>query len=123
MSFCDSVAAPVTESSRMGNSQFDSYEVALKEMSCRQPNIKRVVDKNVPEACYDLAVCYEKPAGVAENLEKAFELYVKAALHGDKQSFHEVGRCYYYGIGVAQNRNLADTWLERAKEFGVSGKS
>lgn len=82
--------------------------------------LKRAADKNVPEACYDLAVCYEKPAGVVEDLEKAFELYLRAALHGDKQSFHEVGRCYYYGIGVTKNESLADIWLEKAEELGIS---
>ena len=82
--------------------------------------LKRAVNKNLPEACYDLAVCYEEPAGVVKNQEKAFELYLKAALYGDKQSFHEVGRCYYYGIGVIKNKSLADIWLEKAEELGVS---
>ena len=82
--------------------------------------LKRAADKNVADACYDLAVSYEKPEGVAANLEKAFELYVKAALHGDNQSFHEVGRCYYYGIGVPSNKTLADIWLEKAEELGIT---
>ena len=82
--------------------------------------LKRAADKNVPEACYDLAVSYETPEGVAANPEKAFELYVKAALHGDAQSFHEVGRCYYYGIGTPRNEGLADIWLEKAEELGVT---
>jgi TPR repeat protein len=90
-----------------------------KDTSKAMVLLKRAADKNIPEACYDLAVSYEKPVGVAANLKKAFELYVRAALHGDNQSFHEVGRCYYYGIGTPRDENLADIWLEKAEELGV----
>ena len=76
-------------------------------------------EKN-PNALYDLAVCYEQGTGLKKNLKRAFELYLKAALRGDKQSHYEVGRCYYYGIGISKNENLADLWLERAEELGIT---
>ena len=95
-------------------------EYVEKDLSKGIMLLKRASDKNVPEACYDLAICYEKPEGVTENLEKAFELYLRAALHGDKQSFYEVGRCYYHGIGVVKDEEIADIWLERAEEFGIT---
>ena len=77
------------------------------------------VNGNIPSAAYDLAICFEKGESVEINEQKAFELYVKAALFGDSQSFHEVGRCYYHGIGVSQDQNLADIWLDRAESMGI----
>ncbi len=69
---------------------------------------------------YDLAVCYEKGVGVKKNTKKAMEHYLKAALYGDKQSFYEVGRGYYYGIGFKTDKTLAKIWLDKAKELKSS---
>ena len=74
-----------------------------KDLSKAVDLLEIAANGNVPEACFDLAICYEKPEGVAQNLEKAFQLYIKAALYGDDQSFFEVGRCYCHGIGVEKN--------------------
>lgn len=74
---------------------------------------------NVPDALFDLAICYELGEGVQKNEKTALELYLRAALQGDQQSVHEVGRCYYYGIGVKRDRDVADVWLARAEQLGV----
>lgn len=58
--------------------------------------------------------------GVVKNARKAFELYLRAALHGEQQSVYEVGRCYYHGVGVARDRHLARIWLDRAAELGIA---
>ena len=76
--------------------------------------------QNIPEALFDLAVSYEKGAGVRKSERKAYHLYVRAALWGDKQAIHEVGRCLFYGIGAKRDRRLADVWLARAEALGVS---
>lgn len=47
------------------------------------------------------------------------ETYMRALLHGDKQSIYEVGRCYYYGIGIDKNRRLAWIFLDYAKKNGL----
>ena len=57
-----------------------------------------------------------------KNLKKAAELYLRAALEGGKQSIYEIGRCYYYGIGVAQDRSIARAWLDRAEKLGFGEK-
>ena len=49
------------------------------------PLIRTAADNDVLDAIYDLAVCYEKGAGVRRSLKRAAELYLKAALGGEKQ--------------------------------------
>jgi TPR repeat protein len=82
--------------------------------------LTQAAEQNIPEALYDLAVCYEKGDGVRKSERRAYRLYVRAALWGDKDSVHEVGRCLFYGIGTKRDRRLADIWLARAEALGVS---
>lgn len=73
----------------------------------------------VPDALFDMAITLEKGAlGLKADPEAAFLLYLKAALRGEEQSVFEVGRCYFYGIGTAKDRGVADVWLARAAELG-----
>ncbi|HJT92192.1 MAG TPA: hypothetical protein VJ777_09650 [Mycobacterium sp.] len=81
--------------------------------------LKHAESENVPDAAYDLAVSFEKGAGVRKSAKQAFALYVKAALLGERQSVYEVGRMYYYGIGTGRDRRLAEIWLDRAEALGV----
>ena|ERR1700749_2793 len=81
--------------------------------------LRKASDGGVADAAYDLAVSYEKGIGIRKSEARAFELYVRAALLGDAQSHHEVGRMYYWGIGVARNRWLADSGLDKAAKLGV----
>jgi uncharacterized protein len=48
--------------------------------------LKVAASSNVPEALYDLAVCYEGGAGTRKSPKKAYECYLRAALWGDQQS-------------------------------------
>ena len=81
--------------------------------------LKKATNGGVADAAHDLAVAYEKGDGVKKSLKQAFELNMYAALLGDAQSFYEVGRMYFYGIGVSRNRRLAKYWLEKAKKLGI----
>jgi TPR repeat protein len=73
---------------------------------------------NVPEALYDLAVFRELGEDGVSDVAAAFELYLNAALRGDVQSIYEVGRCYYYGIGIPKHRKIAAIWMDRAADLG-----
>jgi hypothetical protein len=42
--------------------------------------LRKAAESEVPDALYDLAVCYETGEGAAENPRKAAELYLQAAL-------------------------------------------
>jgi TPR repeat protein len=83
------------------------------------PLLQEAADANLSDAQYDLAVCYEKGVGARVNLKKAAALYLRAALHGDRQAAYETGRCYYHAIGVKQDRSIAAVWFSYAEELGI----
>ena len=89
-------------------------------------NIKKAVrllqyasEANIPDAMFDLAVCFEKGQGKTKDERLAFELYLRAALRGFKYAFVEVGRCYYWGMGTAQDKHVGELWFDRSKEIGA----
>jgi TPR repeat protein len=81
--------------------------------------LRKAADGNVADANYDLAVSYEKGVGLKKSPQRAFEHYTKAALLGDAQSYVEVWRMLYWGIGTARNRRLARIWRDRAEALGA----
>ncbi len=75
--------------------------------------LEKAAKANYSPALFDLAIMIEKSnSNKIRNKKEAFRLYVKSALLGDVDSYHEVARCYYYGIGTKKNRELADVWLK-----------
>lgn len=82
--------------------------------------LRQAATENVLSALYDLAVSHENGIGTKKNARKAYELYLGAAIWGHQQSYYEVGRCLFYGIGVRRSRAFAAVWLDRAKDLGVS---
>jgi TPR repeat protein len=82
--------------------------------------LQQAARDNTPEACFDLAVFFEKEKSSLENKKIAFHFYLKAAIRNDAQAIYEVGRCYYYGIGTRKDKSIADIWLERAQELGIT---
>ena len=81
--------------------------------------LREAAEAGISNAMYDLAVCYEKGAGVEADPKAAFEYYLRAALHGEEESVFEVSRCYHWGIGVRKDHRVADIWADRAEELGV----
>lgn len=75
-------------------------------------------ERGSSDASFELAVYYETNEG-AKNLPQAFYFYTKSALQGDIQSFYEVGRLYFYGIGCDKSQEIAQLWLDKAKTLGV----
>lgn len=71
------------------------------------------------DALFDLAVCYSNGEGVEKSPERAFELYLQAALHADADAVFKVGTSYFYGYGVAQDHRVAEIWLDRSRELGT----
>lgn len=82
--------------------------------------LKKAAKENIAEAAFDLALCYEKRAGISYSPTKAYEFYLKAALLGDAQSFYEIGRLYYYGIGTPKDEDIAEIWLSHAEKLQIS---
>ncbi len=73
------------------------------------------------EGFYGIAVAYhEGKGGLGKDDCRAFQNYLRAAIRGDKEAIREVGRCYWYGSGVQEDRETAEIWLHRADELGVA---
>ena len=81
---------------------------------------KEAAEYKVPDAIFELAVAYERGTGVTQSDNLAFHYYNRAALQGDGQSHFEVGRCYYYGIGVKKSKQHSEIWFEKAEELGIT---
>ena len=64
-------------------------------------------DHFIPDACHDVAVSYELGEGVRKNLNRAVVYYFRAMMLGEDQSITEVGRLFYWGIGVPRHRGIA----------------
>lgn len=81
--------------------------------------IKAAAQKKIPAAMFDLATIYTDGTSIERNLEKSFFLFLDAAIRGDAEAVFEVSRCYFYGIGVTQDREIAEIWAARAEELGT----
>jgi len=44
---------------------------------------------------------------------------MQAALLGHAEAHYDVGRCFFYGIGIEASTGLAQPWLQKADELGV----
>ena len=90
-----------------------------KDQKAAIPLLQRAATAGISEAMWDLAMCYEHGEGVRKNASRAFEMYLRSALHGDKQAHMEVGRLLFWGMGVRRDRKTAAVWIERAEELGA----
>jgi uncharacterized protein len=117
------------EAARLGHAKA-TYALATWHLFGKEPFVRRDYDEavrllrlaaaaGVPDAMYDLAVCYEKGKGVAKDEREAFENYLRAAIRDDAKAIFAVGRCLFWGIGVAQDQHIARLWLDRADELGT----
>jgi TPR repeat protein len=77
---------------------------------------------NAPKAWFNLGMAYDHGYGVRASQRRAFDCFLKAALHGDGDAALEVARCYHHGLGVPRDRRTARIWRERAEELGVDGE-
>lgn len=73
--------------------------------------MKSAADAFISDACFDVAVSYEKGIGVRRSFKKAAIYYLRAMMLGDKKSINEVGRVFYWGVGVERDRAIAKELL------------
>ena len=81
--------------------------------------LKLAAKADLAAAHFDLAVSYETGQGAKKNEKAAYRHFLAAAVNGDNDSLVEVGRCLYYGIGVARDRKTAEVWFRRADALGL----
>ena len=112
---------------------YAAYALATWHLFGQAPVLRRNARRAVPLlqiaaeagmalAEFDLAVCFEKGAGIHQDQRMAAKLYLRAALHGDAGAHYEVGRCYHFGIGFARDEEASEIWLDRAKALGVEAE-
>jgi TPR repeat protein len=65
-----------------------------------------------------LGSMYALGRGVNRNPARAAELYAAAAQGGDAQAMYLYGYALDNGIGVAQDRQAATLWMQRASDSG-----
>ncbi len=81
--------------------------------------LKAAAAQKNPDAEYDLAFCYEVgEGGLAKDPTMAPFWYRRASTHGDIQSMTELGRCYYYGIGIKRSLVRSLAWHSKAALLG-----
>lgn len=61
-----------------------------------------------------LGECYMNGDGVAQDFNKAFFWFQKAATGGDANAQSELGNCYAKGFGVEKNGKLSAAWRMKA---------
>lgn len=59
-------------------------------------------------------------SAVGTNEQKAFEYYTEAARLGNIRAMYLLGRCYYYGRGVAIDYTEAFNWFNKAMQCGCN---
>ena len=73
-------------------------------------------NKNNAEYLNDKGMRYEE----AGNYAKALELYGEAAKQNFSFAKYNLGRCYYYGLGVAQDYCAAVNFFKESEDFAPS---
>lgn len=74
-----------------------------------------------PQSLYELGVAFYTGEGVAEDENKAVELFELAAEQNHPAAAYMLGDCLLDGIGVDVDRGSALEWLVRASELGHRG--
>jgi len=67
---------------------------------------------------FDLGVLYRDGLGVAQDYDKARELFQKAADAGDADAMNNLGALYGKGLGVAQDYGKAREWYQKGADAG-----
>lgn len=71
------------------------------------------------KAQYELGFCYlHGTVGLSVDFKKGFVWLEKSAKHDYEPAQYLVGACYYYGMGVTANKDLAYKWFKKSADKG-----
>jgi len=88
-----------------------------KALDKRVQWLKRAADQEIPEALFQLALCYEAGKGVKSNQKLASGLYRRAAGKGHTLSMLKLAEAYANGRGVEPDIAAAKHWYAKAAEL------
>ena len=81
--------------------------------------LKSLVDSNIAESLFDLAVSFDYGKGVRRNSKTAFSLYMRAAILGDSSSCDQISQFYSEGKVVPYDRKLSEAWKLRSLQSEI----
>jgi len=73
---------------------------------------------DLPNALDGLGFAYETGQGTPKDINKAVQLYTKAASADYDQAMFHLANCYSKGIGVQRDRKIAAQWFRKAADQG-----
>jgi TPR repeat protein len=79
---------------------------------------RSMAETGVPEAQYNLGLCYLKGEGVEEDFNQAVKWLRKAAEQGLAEAQYNLGICYSNGKGVDLNEKEGMNWFRKAADQG-----
>lgn len=91
-------------------------EIVQKDQRYGVVLLKQIMDANIAEASFDLAVSYDYGWGVRRNTRLAFVHYMKAALLGDREACDQISQFYLEGNYVPHNAMLSKAWKLRSEQ-------
>ncbi len=91
-------------------------EVTIIDENLGVSILHELINSNIAEALFDLAVAYDLGKVVHQDENEAFSYYMMSALLGDKDSCCQVSQFYAEGRVVAFDSRLRDAWLERSHQ-------
>jgi TPR repeat protein len=77
---------------------------------------RKAAERNIAQAQFNLAVCYEEGKGVKEDAVEAVKWYRKAAEQNYPDAQNNLASCYSSGQGVAKDLVEAVKWHRKAAE-------
>jgi TPR repeat protein len=113
---CDRLAASPVDSSRpngVNGVEIEKIDVAASAVACEDA-MRRYSD--IARYTYQAG----RVAQARKDYPKALELYGAASAKGGAASMTTLGLMYHFGIGTAQNYQLARTWYVKAADLGES---
>ncbi|MDR2196264.1 MAG: SEL1-like repeat protein [Gallionellaceae bacterium] len=104
-------------------------EIACDKTGTSLADLSKAAEDGNPDARYKLGLAYgaggkcvaKDDAQAKAWLLDAADQYHKAAMQGDAEAQYKLGDMYFYGLGVAVDDALAETWFRKAAEQGHAG--
>ena len=75
-------------------------------------------ERGYANAQNQLGVIYKKGEGVPQDMKKAFDLYMQAAVQGLAAGQYNIGNAYYNGNGVDKDIDESFIWYKKSAEQG-----
>ncbi|MBE6684923.1 MAG: sel1 repeat family protein [Ruminococcaceae bacterium] len=80
------------------------------------------MDNTNAKAAFKIGLCNLKGLGTKKDEKAAFEWFCLGDAHGSRSAAYMMGECYFFGVGVEENRARAVECFERSIEYAYEYK-